>query len=74
MFRMTRAVAPKLAAIRVRTNTTRQFSSLVFSNSLQSHFFDALKIEFSAAENRHFRNEEEIALTGQPQVGQAAAR
>src|SRR3984893_8115575 len=35
MFRMTRATAPRLAAIRGRTRTTRQFCRLAFSNFLQ---------------------------------------
>src|SRR5262249_23007928 len=83
MLRMTRAVAPILAAILGRTNTTRQlfrdmelgsrrFTSPAAVGSIQGEVAQALHIYLAAAEDGQLWHEIKIPLGGDPQVGQAA--
>src|SRR5262249_4263789 len=83
ILRMTRAVAPMLAAILGRTRTTRQLfrdmglssrrlASAAAAGAIQGKVAQPLHIHFAAAQDGQFGHEIKIALRGDPQVGQTA--
>src|SRR5262245_48402836 len=78
---MTRAVAPRLAAIFGRTRTTRQLSrdmmlgrrrlaGLAAKGTLQGHLAHALQVDLAAAEDRQIGDQVEITFGGNPQARQ----